>query len=88
MLGEELELPRIQPKGARGPRQHEPTSTPASRPPGPRPCATSSAPTARRCKRQIMSGTYDPRRPLIIPVREDRVYRTWNEVFKPQAAAR
>ena len=28
-------------------------------------------------RRQIMTGTYDPERPIIVPVREDRRYRSW-----------
>ncbi|OQA62244.1 MAG: hypothetical protein BWY40_00109 [bacterium ADurb.Bin270] len=34
-----------------------------------------------------MSGTYDPKRPLIIPVREDKVYRVWKEVHNPRSRA-
>ena len=28
-------------------------------------------------KRQIASGTYDPKRPVIIPIREDKRFRSW-----------
>ncbi len=33
------------------------------------------------------AGTYNPDRPIIIPVREDKQYRSWKEVPKPEAVA-
>ena len=38
----------------------------------------------RALKRQIASGTYNPDDPIVIPIREDKQYRSWKEV--PQAA--
>ena len=80
ILGEELELPDIEPKGKsriverQGPLHRHPPRRARSR------CATSSARSARRCKRQIAIGTYDPKRPIdrpgprrqALPLVEDR----------------
>src|SRR2546427_95504 len=38
-------------------------------------------------QREIMSGKYDPQRPLIVPVREDRRYRSWKTIPLPQSNA-
>lgn len=38
-------------------------------------------------KRQIAAGGYNPDNPVIIPVKEDRRYRTWNTKTEPQSAA-
>ena len=38
-------------------------------------------------KRQIATGSYDPRRPLVVPVREDMRYRSWKDVPVPVANA-
>ena len=35
-------------------------------------------------KRQIASNTYDPKDPLVIPIREDKLYRSWNPIALPQ----
>ena len=86
MLGEELELPRIQPRG---------TETLASdrnryrstRRVGPESLRHFKRTYRRALRRQIASGTYDPRRPIIIPVKEDRVYRSWNVTREPRSNA-
>lgn len=86
LLGEELELPRIQPKGKEDldSRSYKYTGV---APTGPESLRHFKRTYRKSLKRQIMSGTYDPRRPLIIPERQDRVYRTWKEVFKPKSRA-
>ena len=35
-------------------------------------------------KRQIASNAYDPKEPLVIPIREDKLYRSWNPISLPQ----
>ncbi len=86
LLGEELELPKIQPKGVQDleSRKFQYTGIATA---GPESLRHFKRTYREALKRQIMSGTYDPRRPLIIPVREDRVYRTWKEVHKPRSRA-
>jgi len=86
LLGEELELPRIMPKGTKDldTRSIKYTGVATA---GPESLKHFKRTYRKALKRQIMSGTYDPRRPLIIPVREDRVYRTWREIKKPRSRA-
>src|SRR6516162_4541469 len=38
-------------------------------------------------RRQIASGTYNPKNPLIVPVREDKRYRSWRSDPLPQSNA-
>jgi uncharacterized sporulation protein YeaH/YhbH (DUF444 family) len=41
----------------------------------------------RALKRQLASGTYDPRNPVIIPIKEDKVYKSWKPSVEPRANA-
>src|SRR5476649_842691 len=41
----------------------------------------------RAMKRQIASGTYNPADPVVVPIREDKRYRSWKEVPKPDSVA-
>jgi uncharacterized sporulation protein YeaH/YhbH (DUF444 family) len=86
LLGEELELPRIRPKGAWDIESRSYKYTGVA-PAGPESLRHFKRTFKKALRRQIMSGTYDPRRPLIVPVREDRVYRTWKEVKNPRSRA-
>jgi len=86
ILAEELELPRIEPKGA-----HH-ISTVRDRYTGIRPVGPSALRHFKRSyrealKRQLAMGEYDPENPVVIPIREDLRYRSWNEVKKPQSNA-
>ena len=38
-------------------------------------------------KRQIASNTYNPDDPMVIPVREDKLYRSWNPIALPHSNA-
>ena len=38
-------------------------------------------------RRQISSNTYRGDRPLIVPIREDKRYRSWNTIEQPEANA-
>ncbi len=86
ILGDELELPRIKPKG-----QHELESSGVRysgiAPTGPESLRHFKRTFRRALRRQIMMGTYDPKQPLVIPTHEDRVYRTWKDVPKPRSKA-
>ncbi|MBI4211178.1 MAG: DUF444 family protein [Deltaproteobacteria bacterium] len=78
LLGETLELPKIQPKGddefeSGGVKYTGIASA------GPESLRHVKRTFRRALRRQIMGGTYDPRRPVIIPVKEDRVYRSWSQ---------
>lgn len=86
LIGEELELPRIQPKGqdeVTAQRQRY-TSIALS---GPESLKHFKRTYKQALKRQLLSGTYDPKNPLIVPIREDRRYRMWKEETKPESKA-
>ena len=86
ILGEELELPRIKPKG-----KHRITSErdrySGIRQSGPESLRHFKRTFRRALRRQIMSGVYDPENPRIIFERRDKVYRSWKTVLKPQSNA-
>jgi len=86
ILGEELQLPRIQPRG-----KHEITTRKdrysGIRQAGPESLRHFKRTFRRALVRQIMSGTYDPERPVIIFERQDKRYRSWRMVLKPQSNA-
>ncbi len=86
ILGEELELPRIKPKGDADiqSKRVRYTSIGLS---GPESLRHFKRTYRQALKRQIISGTYDPKRPVIIPVREDRRYRMWKDERKPETKA-
>jgi hypothetical protein len=86
ILGEELQLPRIQPKG-----KHQIT-TQKERYSGIRHSGPESLRHFKRTfraalQRQIIAGTYDPEKPAILIVRRDKRYRSWKSVLKPQSNA-
>ena len=82
ILGEELELPNIEPKGR---ERYESVATKYSgiRPVGPDSLKHVRRTFKRALKRQIASGNYDPKRPVIVPVRDDIVYRSSKEEQRP-----
>jgi uncharacterized sporulation protein YeaH/YhbH (DUF444 family) len=86
ILGEELQLPRIEPKGK------ERLITQKDRYVGIRRTGPESLRHFKRTfrqalRRQIMTGSYDPKRPVVVPVREDRRYRSWRTIPMPQSNA-
>jgi sporulation protein YhbH len=86
ILGEELQLPRIEPKGK------ERIITQKDRYVGIRRSGPESLRHFKRTfrealRREIMSGKYNPTRPLIVPNREDRRYRSWKTIPLPQSNA-
>ncbi len=86
MLGEALELPRIQPKG------HDELDTTTGRYSGISTVGPEGLRHFKRSYRQalrrvIASGTYDPKRPQIALVRGDKRYRSWRPVRKPSTNA-
>ncbi len=86
MLGEELELPRIEPRGKRE------ISSASGRYRGVRSRGPSSLRHVRRTLRRalmraICSGMYDPRAPLLLPVHDDQRYRARRSAPRPEASA-
>jgi sporulation protein YhbH len=86
ILGEELELPRIEPKGAQRIVAYKDRYT-GIRSSGPESLRHFRRTYRQALKRQISSGTYNPRNPLIVPIREDRRYRSWKTEPIPQSNA-
>src|SRR6185436_10503816 len=86
ILGEELQLPRIKPKG-----KHRITSQKdrysGIRQSGPESLRHFKRTFRRALRRQIVAGTYDPNRPRIIFERRDKMYRSWRTVLQPQSNA-
>jgi uncharacterized sporulation protein YeaH/YhbH (DUF444 family) len=86
ILGEELGLPRIEPKGAHSLESRKDRYV-GMRSTGPESLRSFKATFKRALRRQVASGTYRPDVPVIVPVREDRRYRSWRSDPKPQTNA-
>ncbi len=86
ILAEELRLPRIKPRG-----QHRITTVKDKytgiRPIGPASLRHFKRTYREALKRQIALGLYDPSNPVIVPIRNDLRFRSWNEIKKPQSNA-
>src|SRR3982751_2065535 len=86
ILGEELHLPRIEPKGRKQ------ITTIRDKYAGIRRVGPESLKHFKRTyrealKRQIMLGMYNPSNPRIIPIKGDKRFRSWKEVLAPQSNA-
>ncbi len=86
ILGEELELPRIEPKGTANIEQEKARYTSIRRS-GPESLRHFKRTYMEALRRQISSNSYVPDRPRVVPIREDKRYRAWNEVNLPEANA-
>jgi len=86
ILAEELELPRIKPRG-----EHRLTTIrnkySGIRTTGPESLRHFKRSYKEALRRQIALGEYDPDDPVVVPIRRDLRYRSWNEVRKPQSNA-
>ena len=86
ILGEELELPRIEPRGKHRLEAEKSRYTGVHRV-GPESLRHFKRTYKAALKRQIASGTYDASRPIVIPIREDRRYRSWKVAWIPESNA-
>ncbi len=86
ILGEELALPRIEPRGKKNIVTTRDRYT-GIRQTGPESLRHFKRTFKRALKRQISSGSYNPLEPLVVPIREDKQYRSWKEVQKPESVA-
>jgi uncharacterized sporulation protein YeaH/YhbH (DUF444 family) len=86
ILGEELELPRIQPRGRRM-IPVEKVKYSNIRRVGPETLRHFKRTFREALKRQIAMGIYDPGNPIIVPIREDRRYRSWHLREVPESNA-
>jgi len=86
ILGEELELPRIQPRG-----KHEIIAQKERysviRRTGPESLRHFKRTFREALKRQLTSQTYDFDNPVIVPIREDVRYKSWKETRLPEMNA-
>jgi uncharacterized sporulation protein YeaH/YhbH (DUF444 family) len=83
LLAQELKLPRIQPRGASKLTSIRDKYT-GVRPTGPAALRHFKRTYREALKRQILVGGYNPDDPVIIPIKRDMRFRSWNEVKKPQ----
>jgi len=86
ILGEELSLPRIEPRGKKNIVSTKDKYT-GVRQTGPESLRHFKRTFKRALKRLISSNGYDPNDPVVVPIREDRRYRSWKEVRKPESVA-
>ena len=76
ILAEELELPRIEPKGKEILKKDKDRYTGIAHQ-GPNSLRNFKRSFSEALKRQIASGTYNPDDPIIVPIRRDMRYRSW-----------
>jgi len=86
IMGDELELPNIKPRGK------ENIETTVDRYTGIRRVGPESLRHFKRTyrealKRQVALGVYNPDRPAVVPVREDKRYRSWESRYEPDSNA-
>ncbi len=86
ILGEQLKLPRIEPKG-RKQITSEKDRYSGIRQSGPESLRHFRRTFRRALRRQIMAGSYNPDDPRIVFERRDKVYRSWKTVLSPQSNA-
>lgn len=86
MLGEELKLPRIEPKGKERIEEVKYRYTGINTQ-GPESLRHFKRTFKQALKRQIAQGTYQGEAPLVVPLKNDRRYRAWKKIIEPQANA-
>jgi uncharacterized protein len=86
ILGEELELPRIEPRGTQQ-IEADMRRYRSIRRTGPRSLRHFKRTYRHALRRQVMLGTYDPKRPVIVPIPEDERYRSYEVQRIPESSA-
>ncbi len=86
MLGEELELPHIEPRGKKNITREADKYTRISNV-GPESLRHFKRTYKQALRRQVLSGDYNAQNPKIVPIKEDTRYRSWNPVLLPEANA-
>ena len=86
ILGEELQLPRIQPKGNKAVDAQASKYTGRSTV-GPDALRHFKSSYKEALKRSLAAGTYDPKDPYIVPIRRDLRFRASKTTTRPQANA-
>ena len=86
ILGNELELPRMEPKGANN-IQAQKSRYNSIRRTGPESLRHFRRTYMQALRRQISSNVYRPDRPRIVPIQDDRRYRSWQTITEPEVNA-
>ncbi|MBC85849.1 MAG: hypothetical protein CL677_01620 [Bdellovibrionaceae bacterium] len=86
ILGEKLELPRIEPKGL-SQAATEAIKYSGRAPVGPEGLRHFKSSYKEALKRSIASGTYNPDDPVIIPIRRDMRYKSFKKTMQPRTKA-
>ncbi len=86
IMADELQLPRIEPKGSAAISQNKYRYN-SVRKNGPESLRHFKRTYVQALRRQIATGQYNLARPRIIPIKEDKRYRSWTTVAEPQANA-
>lgn len=86
ILGDELQLPRIEPKGRANITQVKSRYTSVRRT-GPESLRHFKRTYMEALRRQISSNAYVPDNPRVVPIRDDKRYRAWDPVEQPEANA-
>ena len=86
IMGDELELPRIEPKGQANINQAKARYRSIRRV-GPESLRHFKRTYVEALRRNVIEGKYDMARPRVVPIKEDRRYRSWEEVQEPVANA-
>lgn len=86
ILGEELQLPRIERRGKHRLEAEKTRYTGIHRV-GPESLRHFKRTYKQALRRQIASGLYDPDNPVVIPLREDKRYRSWKISWLPESNA-
>ncbi len=86
IMGEELELPNIEPKGTEK-LQTIKDKYSGIRSTGPESLRHFKRTYKEALRRMIATGEYDPDNPIIIPSRDDKRFRSWKETSMPQSNA-
>ncbi len=86
LLGEELELPRLEPKSY-GQMQSEKPRYKSIRRVGPEALRHFKRTFRQALRRQMLSGTYDHENPVVIPIHDDFRYRSFEYEPQPESKA-
>ena len=86
ILGEELELPNIEPRGKKNVETYKDRYVGISTS-GPDSLRHYRRTYKQALKRQIASGTYSRAQPVVVPIKEDVRYRSWTRQALPQTNA-
>lgn len=86
MLGEALELPNIESKGKERIVSQRNRYTGIQRS-GPESLRHFKRTFKQALRRHLLTGQYDPARPMVVPTHDDRRYRSWRVKTEPETAA-